>query len=464
MAGALLAMAAPAGAQGGRNAAVYALANGCFSLASGDRLVARDGAGYRASATDGPAAEAFRMQATTLGQFLLYGKAGDLLSTNDGQVVAEREASPSADWKLEDAGDRRFRLRLAATGKGLGVSDGRLVLTDDPTAFGFRASEGCAAYPEVEINAAGDPARGPTDYHEVRGTTDAHMHMMAFEFIGGKVHCGRPWHPYGAPYALVDCPDHASGVAPLETALKGKERHDPVGWPTFRDWPHPQSLTHESSYYRWVERAWRGGLRVFVNLLVDNAVLCEVYPLKSDRPDVCNEMATVRLQHKRINELQDYIDAQHGGPGKGWFRIVTDPYQAREVINDGKLAVVLGIEVSRLFDCGLQDGRAECDQAQVDRQLDEVWDMGVRDMELVNKFDNAFGGVAGDAGETGVVTNTGNKYETGRFWDMKTCTGPPGAEDREQSTTVPHNDDALAANILGSTLPAGTLPSSSSTS
>ena len=95
----------------------------------------------------------------------------------------------------------------------------------------------------------------PTPFGEVRGTIDGHMHMMAFEFLGGNAHCGRPWHPYGAPYALVDCPDHVTGVAPLETALKGKERHDPVGWPTFKDWPDNKSLTHESAYYKWLERA-----------------------------------------------------------------------------------------------------------------------------------------------------------------------------------------------------------------
>ena len=39
------------------------------------------------------------------------------------------------------------------------------------------------------------------------------MHMMAFEFLGGRVHCGRPWHPYGVAYALVDCPDHEPGGA-----------------------------------------------------------------------------------------------------------------------------------------------------------------------------------------------------------------------------------------------------------
>ena len=55
----------------------------------------------------------------------------------------------------------------------------------------------------------------------------------------------------------------------LENVLYGEPgpRHDPVGWPTFNDWPHHKSLTHEQAYYRWLERAWRGGLRIFVNLL-----------------------------------------------------------------------------------------------------------------------------------------------------------------------------------------------------
>ena len=99
-------------------------------------------------------------------------------------------------------------------------------------------------------------------------------------------------------------------------------RHDTVGWPTFKDWPSHASLTHEQSYYRWLERSWRAGQRIFVNLLVDNAVLCTVYPLKKNS---CNEMDGVRLQARRIHELEDYIDAQNGGPGKGWFRIVDSP-------------------------------------------------------------------------------------------------------------------------------------------
>ena len=101
------------------------------------------------------------------------------------------------------------------------------------------------------------------------------------------------------------------------------------------------------------------------------------------------------------------------------------------MINQGKLAVVMGIEVSKLFDCGVQDGQPECTADQVDARLKEVYDLGVRSMEIVNKFDNGFAGVAGDGGTTGVVVNNGNKVETGRYWQMGPCADPHN-HDKEQ--------------------------------
>jgi microsomal dipeptidase-like Zn-dependent dipeptidase len=341
----------------------------------------------------------------------------------------------------------------------LGVQDGRLVLGNVATRFAFEPAEGCADYPEAETNVIGVPSRA-TPFGEVRGMLDAHMHMMAFEFLGGRVHCGRPWHPFGVTSALVDCPDHEpNGVGAIgENVLSYGSpvgTHDTRGWPVLKDWPHHASLTHEQTYYRWLERSYRGGLRLMVNLLVDNEVLCTLYPYKRNS---CNEMDGVRLQARRLRELQDYIDAQHGGPGKGWFRIVTNPFQARRVINDGKLAVVMGIEVSKLFDCGVQDGQPECTAEQIDQRLKEVYDLGVRDMELVNKFDNALGGVAGDSGTTGVVVNVGNRIETGRFWQMGPCQDAHN-HDRPQPTApgVPDRDQ-LVGNILYALLPPGATP------
>ena len=79
--------------------------------------------------------------------------------------------------------------------------------------------------------------------------------------------------------------------------------------------------------------SWRGGQRILVNLLVENNKLCELYPLKHNS---CNDMKSVRLQADDMRKLERYIDAQYGGPGRGWYRIVTDPFEARKVINAGQ--------------------------------------------------------------------------------------------------------------------------------
>ncbi len=448
----------------------YALANGCYALRSQalGRLVTKTGDGYTASATEPAGAEAFRMQATRLGSYLFYSPARQFMAGASGPldnqgVRSDDTASPAADWRVEDAGDA-FRIVLPSASKVLAPGpDGQLVLADPATAgeaarFTFVQASGCPGFPEVETGATGTPGTGPTPYGETRGYIDAHMHMMAFEFLGGKAHCARPWHPYGVEYALVDCPDHgpngASGA--LETALNGgTATHDVVGWPTFKDWPNPQSLTHEQSYYKWLERSWMGGQRLFVNLLVENRVLCEAYPLKQNS---CDEMDSIRLQARRIRELEDYIDAQNGGPGRGWFRIVTDPFQARRVINEGKMAIVLGIETSEPFGCRVYNDEPLCDAKQIDAGLDEMYKLGVRQMELVNKFDNALAGVAGDAGQSGVVVNQGNKLSTGNYWKMQACDGPAGETDKESPGVYDHDNDDLGSQILEAFLPPGAAP------
>lgn len=497
----------------------YALSRGCYAVRSraggpGDYVVRDGDGGFGLGAAQ---AEPFFFQATDLGSYLIYGTERDFLAASDGvvgtaadaaqnstaggyasglttgatddladtlsnseantatgrgaTVVAAAEPSELADWKIGQVAGDDFMITLPATGQILVADAGELGLAPDNGAteeakFGFELLDDadCATYPEIEVNVDGGPFAGDTSFEEVQGYIDLHLHMMAFEFIGGRVRCGRPWHRYGAPFALKDCPDHEPGGfgAALEQVLSGPGPHTTDGWPTFGGWPRPESLTHEQAYYKWVERAWRGGLRLFVNLFVDNRQLCQVYPYKSHG---CNEMDGVRLQHQRILELQDYIDAQNGGPGEGWFRIVYDPFAAREVINQGKLAVVLGIEVSVPLDCGLILDEPQCDEDDIDERLDEVYDeLGVRQMLTVNKFDNALTGVTGDSGDTGVVVNQGNLGETGRYWQMETCDpeDDAGSHDKTQHNVLdrvpngPHEE--LPAAILQMTGRSGAAP------
>jgi microsomal dipeptidase-like Zn-dependent dipeptidase len=308
------------------------------------------------------------------------------------------------------------------------------------------------ATPEIGLNASGAPWRGASPYAEVLGTIDGHNHVTAYEFLGGDAHCGEPWNPQGPAAALVDCPDHyPNGAgAVLENALYGDplRTHDPVGWPTFKDWPAPKSMTHEQTYYRWIERAYLGGVRIMVNDLVENVALCQIYPIKHNS---CDDMDSVRLQYRRIHELKDFIDAKSGGPGQGWFRIVRDPFEARQVVNEGKMAVVLGIETSEIFGCGGSEQLPRCTREKIVAGLDEIEQMGVASFFPIHKFDNALGGVRFDSGTFGAAINAANFKQTGHFWQVETCQG--AGEDNPQDTHV----DVIDAGLY-SFLPKGILP------
>ena len=162
----------------------YSIANGCFDVGG----------------------QPTRFKATTLAEYLLYTADGKYIAAGGDRAD---NPSPSTEWVAADDGGQ----------VSLAPKEGEGSLTVGP------ATTGCAEFPEIEVNATGTPA-GSKAWQHVRGLVDGHMHWMAFEFLGGSAHCGRPWHKYGVEYALVDCPDHAAG-----RRLRRRARERPVRQP-----------------------------------------------------------------------------------------------------------------------------------------------------------------------------------------------------------------------------------------
>jgi hypothetical protein len=388
----------------------YSLVHRCYALSAGRK-------GPALASADGP----FRMQASALGVYLLYEPNGDYLtSAGGGALAGAATPSTAAEWEVTGTQRRGFTLTNLGTGSRSPVA--------------FLPAAGCAVYPEAGVDATGRPFTGASAGSNVLGTVEGHAHVTAFELFGGDWHCGRPFSPFGAPYALP------ASCAPEETGTNGEVESfvdfggatrpsGMHGWPTFVDWPSPTALAEEGDYYTGIERAWMAGLRVMVTNLVDNEALCS---LMTQRTNPCNDMASVHIQSRDLYALQDYIDAQAGGPGKGFFRIVTNPFQARKVINEGKLAVIEGIEVSRIFGCGETNGVPQCNEQQVDAGLKQVRDLGVRTFFPIHEFNNAFGGTKMIAGDLGLLINAGNRQETGSFFTLQPC--PADQQDAEQIT------------------------------
>jgi len=302
-----------------------------------------------------------------------------------------------------------------------------------------------------------------------KGYADLHVHMFAHLAHGGGVLSGTPYDAtggvnkalrmdYGTDLDLVKkdgselidplfcdedvmpfCGDrlfHGGHLITDEAVGVGTHEGPPgclgfacgatsnFGVPIFSGWPTWRSTVHQQVYYKWLERAWRGGLRLMTQLAVTNEALCK--GSKHMRGTDCtNEMAPVDAQINATYAFQDWLDTQSGGAGKGWFRIVKTPAEAQQVISDGKLAVVLGIEVANLFNCkktgctGKNDGETDIDY--VKRKTDEYYNKGIRVIFPIHNFDNAFGGPATWQN----AINAGNFVSEGAFWNPEDCPSGP---------------------------------------
>jgi hypothetical protein len=428
---AMAAVLAPDAARAADPPTRYSLAGGCYAVT--------DAAGKRV-------AEKARLKASALGRYLLYLPDATFLGAgDDGSLAPAGKPGPATDFAVEEAAGGTFTLTPASTGKPVAT-------------VRFDAADGCAEFPEAPLNAEGDAAKAPTEYGEVSGIVEGHMHWMAFQNFGGNFNCGAPWHPYGITRALPDCSEvegPQGAAAPIQNTFtygNPAQPHDTRGYPQLTEWSKDH-LTYTGTYHRWVERVWKAGLRLMVMGVNENRVLCE---LQANRKYDCNEMNSMRRGFKAIRELQDYVDAQAGGPGKGFFQIVTDPFEARRVISQGRMAVVLEIETSEPFDC-INWEKPTCDKAQIDRQLDEMYRLGVRSSLLLNKFDNPLTGVRFDSGAASYLINAGNKVSAGTFWSVRTC-GKGELQDNEISQPNQQAASFLDTTFSGLGVPSGTLP------
>ncbi len=439
---------------GGTPVDVEGLGHGCFALQSGDTLLAATGDGSGFAFGDGALADAahFRLQPTDLATYLFYDQDAGYLVAEDGPIARQLTLQSDvllvddsyisgAEWMLEPAPDlagavllhNRRNDRWLGEGGALAEASGALALSLVPT-------EGCAEFPELSLDASGTITRTTFDDGTLYGIVDTHSHILSnFGFGGGGIFHGAPFHRLGVEHALPDCSlfhgemgrkdffgyafdsagaDGADLGGLLPALLAGElsvDNHVTAGYPEFTEWPNgPTRSTHQTQYWRWLERAYMAGLRLVVQHATTNSIICHMTAGQGIQPVrySCEDMAAVDRILDEVYAMERYIDAQSGGEGKGWFRIVTEPAQAREVIAQGKLAVVLGIETADLFSCRLtpRGDSPVCDATYVRDQLDAYYARGVRAIFPVHKYDNAFGPGDGDRAfiEAGNFFNSGH--------------------------------------------------------
>jgi len=437
----------------------YDLANRCFTLRADGAAVARDGTGYVAGSGT---AEPFFMKPSGLGRYIFYSKDARFLTRDGAAVVAGAAPAEGADWTFEEGGKNRFMAtaKAAASGAAQPLSvgaNGRLVAGGTPAVLTFEPASGCTPYPEMPTGIAGETFTGRARGQPVIGFAEVHAHMaMGSEMSDGSgnvgpsaggVMYGHAVNRFGVIEALKDCSaNHGPNgeLSPewliLDTGGTPPQ-HDTQGWPTFAEWPQRDSQLHQQMYYKWVERAYKAGLRTMVVHGTNIEALCDVAKKSGNDKDAdlndtdCSDMGVGVKQVQYLYDIEKYVDAQEGGPGEGWFRIVRDPAEARAVVAAGKLAVIPGLEFSNLFRCNVtytpadarkdpnEAGTALCTKEQIDQQIDEIWDLGVRAVFPYHDVDSALGG-------TGIfqsfALNLVGFYGTQGWWRTYDC--PDGGE------------------------------------
>jgi len=432
---------------------IYSFANDYFVLKSvknGQYLLANS-AGYEAQAETAEDAMVFYMKPADLGIYIFYDADSKWLNVNwFNAIIRNTDRNDGMLWKLEAYDGENYVLYSVLKNKYIKITGTSLKWSDTVTEdcyFKIEEAEGNNPYPEADTcidiygtdgnmvdaaNAMSTPEVG----EEIIGYADTHGHINHNLGSGQVTFVMDAFHPYGITEALNSCAGWHGNGGTLDiwgAVVDGKTGHNTDGYPDFTYWPTSYSTNHQQTYYKWLERSYLAGQRVFVQQCVNNEILGEIMntlpPYKGAPTD---DMTVARLQIENIYKMQDYIDAQCGGPGEGWFRIVKSSAEAREVISRGKMAVFLGLEMDTVFGCdtdyigeyeagNISEEEMNAHLENISNQLDEFYALGVRSVFPVHALNNGFGGCQLYQGE---VFSVMNKLKAGDYYQPEVSSNP----------------------------------------
>lgn len=285
--------------------------------------------------------------------------------------------------------------------------------------------------------------------HPVRGFVDMHTHPMSHLGFGGKLIHGAPdiltlmparksgngCVKYSVPFTVeqalsTDNPTHGGWgtdntcgdylretiIGNLEDELHAAHHHHSDGargYPLFVGWPSHDDITHQAMWIDWIRRAHEGGLRVMVALAVNNETLASAVMGPGDINGDDKTSADVQIDEMVL------MAARH----PDFMQIAYTPAQLRDIVRQGKLAIVLGTEVDNIGNfhedgaiTSLGGGTAE---TKVHNEFQRLWNKGVRYTFPIHLIDNKFGGTAFYVD----FFNLSNYHVNGAWWDLVCAEG-----------------------------------------
>ena len=344
-----------------------------------------------------------------------------------------KESMRRAHWDVSGLTGRAARIRIVDNS-----ANGHLNVDD------FRFQETLPSSDLVTVGSVTYPATMTFDGNEfdsdspVWGFADLHTHPMSYLGFGGKIMHGQPDGGPGAPTdmaaGLSNCKtnhagwglfDNQQGNYWRQILMMGLDNAGPdphsEGWSDepsvqFRNWPAFTSISHQQMWFEWIRRARDGGLRVMVALCLNNRLLAAVS--KGDLP--VNDQA---VGDSQITELKAFV-SRH----TDFMEIAYDPFQLRDIVRRGNLAVIIGSELDDIGDfarnSNVSTNADEASKRLVSAELQRLHTAGVRYIFPVHLVNNKFAGTA----IAGMMLNMANKYLNGEGFQVK----PAGTNDNIQ--------------------------------
>ena len=136
-------------------------------------------------------------------------------------------------------------------------------------------------------------------------------------------------------------------------------------------WPAWDAVAHQQVYVDWLKQAYDGGLRLMIMSALNNELLCRLLP--SGTP--CDDWTSINAQLAEAKAM-DNVGAY------GFYEIAYSAAQARATIAAGRMAVVLSVEASDIF-----NGNDPIST------LLSLYDSGVRTLQPMHQFNSKLGGV-----------------------------------------------------------------------
>ncbi|MDX2086401.1 MAG: PAN domain-containing protein [Kofleriaceae bacterium] len=261
--------------------------------------------------------------------------------------------------------------------------------------------------PTIQLSRNGVQVDQDVD-HPLWGFADTHAHPTNQLGFGGKTVIGATEGPMSQVFADHVCGFHDGAFATWNDRnhqhlmISAIDPHLREGWPTFEGFPKFNSKFHQQMHVDWMKRAYDGGQRLMVVLGVTNMYWAtrEAGLGNNGKPLDDETVALAEVQMMRE------IASRNGA----WMEIANSAADARRIVANGKLAVVLGLEIDNFGNFKDKsykwvdragDGKlvalpddAEMARVAIRAKLDRYYQLGIRQVTPLHYISGVFGGTA----------------------------------------------------------------------